>query len=105
VNSAPSLSALLFFLWLVAPSESRRFGIKAELVPRALGQWFRFLAARKPSLEAIFQEHVAACDLSEAYDHRLHTLPQGRGRDAELEAWKQEGYRWMGPELYFHRGY
>jgi uncharacterized Zn finger protein len=96
---APTLGALLHFLWNAAPVETRRVRLAPEWVPFVMGRWFRLLSEQNQKLEPVFEPHIAACDQAEAYAYRQATLPVGRNEGAAMEAWLMEGYRWIGREL------
>jgi uncharacterized Zn finger protein len=99
-EEVPPLAAFLEFLWNVAPVELRRNRIQEELGPTMLAQWFTFLGEQHRQLRAAYQEHLAACASAAAFKHRVLTLPRSAVHSDAFEAWKTEGLRWIGPELY-----
>lgn len=97
VRRPPELAAFAWFLWNVAPVTVKAAG---DSVPEVMSAWFRFLGEGVPALERAFREHLAVCDMTQAYALRRQNLPAGKGRDALL-VWEMEGYRWLGAELFF----
>lgn len=93
----PTAAALAHFLWHIAPRQFRAAG-SAPL--EVMASWFRFLAERYPLLRTAYWEHLALCELSWAYAHRLQTLPAANDTEG-MTAWTLEGYRWLGPEPLF----
>jgi uncharacterized Zn finger protein len=103
-RNRPGAGVLGAFLWITAPPEAGRLrGMPMETFPRMLGAWFRFLEAQISRPQDAYQEHIALCDLEDAFAYRVRTLPAGRGGRAQLDAWVMEGYRWLGPDLIFRR--
>lgn len=101
----PPLAALLNFLWVTGPVEAKRRRLDAERLPEHLGAWFEWLGEKSLNLRAGYGPHLAACGFTRAYADRLATLPLGRTGEADLLAWRLEGYRWMGAELYHTPSY
>lgn len=103
-NSIPTLAAFLDFLWNAAPLEARSARPKPEAVLANLADWFRLLYQQFPALSGAYDDHIAACGLTAAFAHRQQTALASRMyADDALQAWRAEGYRWIGPEAYFAR--
>lgn len=94
-----ALGALLRFLWIIAPGEADRRGIPADLLPEVMAIWFECLCQGNEKLAKSYADHIAACGLTEAYQHRLRT-GKGSARTDPI-GWEAEGYRWIGPAHYF----
>lgn len=96
-QSRAPLASLLEYLWVSGPLDGGR-GV--EQLPQTLGDWFRVMVERKPSLREALAGHIAACSLTEAYAYRLQTLPPPTAKERQ-KSWEIEGYRWIGPEHFF----
>lgn len=93
----PTIGGLLHFLWNVAPLGATPHRIDLEALPEALALWFEVLSERYPAVAGRYEEHIAACRMTEAYARRLSTAPRNRPV-AEVLAWQAEGYAWIGVE-------
>ncbi len=51
-------------------------------------------------MRGLYEEHIAACRLTAAYEHRRRTLPAAAAA-GDQPTWEAEAYRWIGAELTF----
>ncbi|HLO02344.1 MAG TPA: hypothetical protein VK191_04445 [Symbiobacteriaceae bacterium] len=91
---APSLGSFLFYLWLELPARAHEHHWPTEHVPDLFAGWFNLLVQDQPDLADHFGPHLAACALTQQFQHRVLT----RSREND---WYMEGMRWIGPKLIF----